>query len=217
MPSTHRPDAHGSQGGTPRTEGEKIPEDGLLGPMLIARGHQLLVRRVAVRRCRGGNEVAATENFDRAVEDARNPVAEARRGIRAEAVLMGGKRRLKGGAARLRGRHDGLAGRAFRRSYDALAEEFDLSSPLARLEASRVAAAWVNVAASTRALEVARRARANGRGRRPGSRDLERASRRQGLGDASYSQALARLRELVGERRSPSLAEMLAQRKPDGA
>src|SRR5258707_10698104 len=86
-------------------------------------------------------------------------------GSRPGARLMGGKRRLKAGAVRLLGRHAGAAGRAFRRAFDALAQAFDLSTPLARLEASRVAAAWVNVEVSTRAREAARRARPNGRGR----------------------------------------------------
>lgn len=57
---------------------------------------------------------------------------------------MGGRRRLKAGAPRLLGRHDGTAGRAFRRAYDALAVELGpFTSPLLRLEAGRVAAAWV--------------------------------------------------------------------------
>jgi hypothetical protein len=102
---------------------------------------------------------------------------------------LGGKGPLKAGAIRLLGSHGGVAGRAFRRAYDALAEEFDLSTRLARLEASRVAALWVNLEASTRALEAVRLARENGRGQRPTVRDVERAARRQGLDDSSYSQA----------------------------
>lgn len=134
---------------------------------------------------------------------------------------MAGRRRLKGGAVRLLGKHDGASGRAFRRVFDALAHEFALSTPLARLEASRVAVAWVNLEAATVALEVARHARANGRGRRPGSREIERAARRQGLADTSYSQALDKLRELVkgnGHRATldPLAALTAASRAVDG-
>jgi hypothetical protein len=123
---------------------------------------------------------------------------------------MGGRRRLKGGAERLLGDHSGLSGRAFRRVYDALAEEYDLSGRLAQLEASRVALAWVNLEAASMALEAVRRARETGRGRRPSTRDLERASRRQGLADTSYAQALDRLRALAGPRKPLDLAQALA-------
>jgi len=47
---------------------------------------------------------------------------------------MGGRRRLKAGAVRLLGRFDGAAGRALRRAVAALAQAFDLATPLARLE-----------------------------------------------------------------------------------
>jgi len=43
---------------------------------------------------------------------------------------MGGQRRLKAGAVPLLGRHDGAAGRVFRRAFDALAQAFDLATPL---------------------------------------------------------------------------------------
>jgi hypothetical protein len=126
---------------------------------------------------------------------------------------MGGKRRLKAGAVRLLGTHDGVSGRAFRRAYDALGQEFDLSRPLARLEASRTAAAWANLEASTRALQAGRKARESGKGRRLGARDLERLARRHGLDDGSYAAAAARL-ETVAKKRSaqqPSTpAELLA-------
>ena len=94
---------------------------------------------------------------------------------------MGGRRPLKAGAVRLLGTHDGLSGRAFRRGYDALAHAFDLSQPLARLEAGRAAVAWANFEAATRALADARRARERGTGRRPSAHAVERAARRQGL------------------------------------
>lgn len=126
---------------------------------------------------------------------------------------MGGRRRLKAGAVRLLGHHDGVTGRAFRRAYDAFSLEFDISSPLLRLEASRAAVAWANLEIATRALELARRKRATGAGRRPGARDLERAARRQGLADASYAQAVERLRELAARRPALSLAERLSRER----
>jgi len=52
-----------------------------------------------------------------------------------------------------------------RRCYDALAEQFDLSSKLAKLEASSVALAWVNFQAASHALQEARRKRASKRER----------------------------------------------------
>ena len=113
---------------------------------------------------------------------------------------MGGRGRLRAGAPRLLGRHDGTRGRAYRRAYNALAAEFDLGSALARLEAGRTAVAWTNLEAATESLEAARRAREEGRGRRPSPRAIERLARRQGLANADYSQALNQLRELVAGR-----------------
>ena len=113
---------------------------------------------------------------------------------------MAGRRPLKGGAMRMLGNHHGFAGKAYRRSWDALEAHFGpetLAEPLMKLEAGRVAAAWVNVEEATRALQAARQERANGRGRRPGVRDLERLSRRQGLADGSYSAAFTRFSELA--------------------
>jgi hypothetical protein len=102
---------------------------------------------------------------------------------------MGGRRRLRAGAPRLLGRHDGARGRAYRRAFNALAVEFPLESPLARLEAGRVAVAWCNLEAATEALEAARQSRESGRGRRPSPRAIERLARRQGLANADYSHA----------------------------
>ena len=111
---------------------------------------------------------------------------------------MGGRRRLKAGAPRLLGRHDGPSGRAYRRGYDALEADLgSFASELVRFEAGRVAVAMLNLETAIRALAAARRARESGKGRRPGPRDLERLARRQGLADATYSQALDKLRELA--------------------
>jgi len=110
-----------------------------------------------------------------------------------------GKDPLKGGVQRLLCDHSGRSGWAFRRALRC-ARGGVRPLQLARLEAGRVALAWVNLDAASRALEDARRARANGRGRRPGSRDVGRAARRQGLADQSYAQALAGLRALTRPR-----------------
>jgi hypothetical protein len=127
---------------------------------------------------------------------------------------MGGRRRLSAGAPRLLGSHSGARGRAYRRAFNALVAEFDLASALARLEAGRVAVAWVNLEASSESLEAARRAREEGRGRRPSPRTIERLARRQGLADQSYAQALAALRELVGAQRPPApIADLVARQQ----
>lgn len=111
---------------------------------------------------------------------------------------MGGKRRLKADAPRLLGRHDGRDGQRYRRAYAALAEEFGpFTSALLRFEAGRTAVAMVNLTLATEALATARRARDRGKGRRPSPREIERLARRQGVSDASYSAAVAHLRELV--------------------
>ena len=122
-----------------------------------------------------------------------------------------GKEPLKGGAERLLGSHAGRPGKVFRRAYDAVEAEYGPFTALGRLEASRVAAAWVNFDAATRALEAARTTRTTGTGRRPSPRDIERLARRQGLADSSYSQALDKLRELVARRKPLTLAEQLSQ------
>lgn len=106
---------------------------------------------------------------------------------------------------------------ARRRFYAALAEAFPLTTPLVRHEAARVALLRVLAQNATRALLDAQRARAKGKGRRPNPRAIERLARRQGLADASYSQALDKLRELAGRRPQPTLAEVLGRRTAGGA
>jgi hypothetical protein len=120
---------------------------------------------------------------------------------------MAGRRRLVGGAVRVLGDHSGIEGWIFRRAYDALVERFgSFDTKLLRLEASRTAAMWVNLELATKDLSAARRRRAKERGRRPGSRDIEKLARRQGLSDSSYQLALNRLEEMVGRAKKPDLA-----------
>jgi len=116
----------------------------------------------------------------------------------------GGLRKLKGGATRLLGKHGGLDGVAFRRCWDAIAARFPLDTPLVKLEASRVCAAWVNVEASTRALAEARR-------RHAPAREVEQRARRQGLDDGSYQVALGRLESMVASRPPLDLAARVAR------
>jgi hypothetical protein len=95
------------------------------------------------------------------------------------------------------GRHDGREGRSYQRCYEALATAFNLSTPLLRLEAGRVAALRVQLEIATANVMEAQRMRRTGTGRRPNVREVERLSRRAGLLDGSYERALQRLEEMV--------------------
>src|SRR5262249_35712385 len=81
----------------------------------------------------------------------------------------------------------------------ALSDLFDLSRPLSRLQAGRVAVCAVHLDASTTALAEARARRERERGRRPSLRDVERAARRWGRDGGSYQAALTK-RGAVGPR-----------------
>ena len=111
---------------------------------------------------------------------------------------MGSHRALKGGAPRLLEHHGGAEGAAYRRCYAAIVEEYGPLSPLGRLEAGRTAAAYLQLQTTTRALVAAQRKRRLARGRTINAQQLERLARRQGLADATYSQALDKLRALTG-------------------
>jgi hypothetical protein len=129
---------------------------------------------------------------------------------------MGQRRRLKGGAPRLLGNHGGAEGAAYRRAYDALEEEYGPFSALGRLEAGRVAVAYVQLQATTRALVAEQQKRRRGKGRRPNAQQIERLARRQGLADNSYAQALARLQAmaLAGPRSADDFAARVRQGSP---
>ena len=101
---------------------------------------------------------------------------------------------LKNGAPRLLGHHGDRAGRRYRAVYDTLEGDLGPFTPLQRLEAGRVAVAYLQLEASTQALVAAQRKREHGRGRRPNVQAIERLARRQGLADGSYSTALERLK-----------------------
>jgi hypothetical protein len=129
---------------------------------------------------------------------------------------MGGRKPLRHGAPRLLGRHDGRQGRAYSVAYaDLVAALGPFPTRLLRFEAGRVALARVNLEEASGALAALRHARATGRGRRPSTRDLERAQRRQALQDQSYSQALGALRELLAATRRPaSVADLVRAGRP---
>ena len=131
---------------------------------------------------------------------------------------MGKGRRLLGALPRLLASHRSPEGAQYRRAYKALeAEHGPFASEILRFAAGRVALAEVNLTASSRALDAARRQRAGGKGRRPSERWLERLARRVGLDDGTYQAALDRLRELAGPRKPLSLAQELAQRRAGGS
>jgi hypothetical protein len=126
---------------------------------------------------------------------------------------MGSRRALKGGAPRLLDHHGGTEGKAYRRAFDALDAEFGPLTPLGCLEAGRTAAAYLQLQTTTRALVGAQRKRRLARGRTLNPKDLERLARRQGLADASYSQALDKLRELTApaKRRTTTPEDLVAR------
>ncbi len=130
----------------------------------------------------------------------------------------GGRKPLARGAPRLLGYHGGTDGHLYAAAFAALAEQYGpFTLRLVRMEAGRTAAAWVRFVLAQRALTAARRERERGKGRRPSAQALERLSRRVGLEDASYAQALEKLRALAqrnGDGKPTSGAELLARREP---
>jgi hypothetical protein len=120
---------------------------------------------------------------------------------------------LQDGSPRILDNHNSVEGRIYRQGYRLLAQDLGpFETPLLRAEAGRVAVHFVNLQVATRAIMAARRERRVGRGRRPSARDLERLSRRQALADASYGQALEKLRALVqATRPKMDLASRLAR------
>jgi hypothetical protein len=125
---------------------------------------------------------------------------------------MGGRGRLAAGRPRRFGREDAVTSWVARQTWATLCAEYDLSRPLARDLAGLVMVAAVNLDASTKALATARRTRAEGAGRRPSSRDIERLARRQGIDTVAYAAALDRLRDCVqANGHDQDLAQLLAR------
>jgi len=109
-----------------------------------------------------------------------------------------GRHGLRGGAPRLLGVHDGVHGRWYRECWAALSAEYGQFAGLGRLEAGRVCLAWCQLRATTTALVDGQRARQKRAGKPPSVRQLERLAKRAGLADSTYSQALDKLRALMG-------------------
>ena len=124
-----------------------------------------------------------------------------------------GRRRLGGHAVRMLGSHAGIDGKAFRRGYNALCDEFGAppSHGILRLEMSRAAVAWTTLEAAQRRLAEARRRRETLKTHRPSESMILRLEKRAGLADESYSRAVDRVRELAGARRSATPDELLAR------
>src|SRR5262245_76932 len=113
-----------------------------------------------------------------------------------------GRRALAAGAVRMLGSHEGLDGKAYRRAWGALVNEFGAppAGSLLRLEFGRVAACWVVLEAAQRRLAETRRRRETQKTHRPSEAMVLRLEKRAGLADASYGSAVARLRELAAKR-----------------
>jgi hypothetical protein len=113
--------------------------------------------------------------------------------------------------------HGGPDGALFRRLYAALeAECGPFTSDLLRIEASRAAADFVHMAASSRSRSDARRKAETGKGRRPSPGRMSALGKRHGLDEQAWVLALDKLRELTAGTRTPSTpAELLASMARD--
>jgi hypothetical protein len=127
---------------------------------------------------------------------------------------MGGHRRPRADLERMLGKPGAADRIEFGNAWRALAAEFGVppARSLVRLATMRTAARWASLVASERALADARRARAEGKGRRPSQAKVNQLAKRAGLEDDSYQKALASLRELVNQqRRARTPDEILAE------
>lgn len=132
---------------------------------------------------------------------------------------MGGRSRLASGFRPWLADHRRADGWQFRR-YLRAAEE--IVGPLngsvrLRVEVERYAVAGVTYQQAARAWAEAVAQRETGRGRRPSSRQVERAARRLGLADITLKDATARLEELAGARKPLDLAQRIARAQQEQA
>jgi hypothetical protein len=118
--------------------------------------------------------------------------------------------RLRGGLVRVFEDHRSSLATALRREFRAVVDGLEIDGDeLLQREASRVATLKIKAIEATRTwAELVERRRA-GRGRRPSVRAVERAARRMALDDQSAAQAMAQLRELVGERQPLDIARAI--------
>jgi hypothetical protein len=140
------------------------------------------------------------------------PTAQARAGRSPEeGELMAGRRRLRDGLERVLPNHNTALGKALRRHYAALLSGLEIgSNALLRQEAGRVALLQLRATEAARAWAELVERRRVGKGRRPSTREVERAAKRAALDDETAVRALDRLRELAG-RRKPDLARAIQE------
>jgi hypothetical protein len=127
---------------------------------------------------------------------------------------MGGHRRSRADLERMLGTPSAVDAREFYHAWHALVAEFRKppARSLVRMAMMRAATRWVALVAAERTLADARRAREEGKGRRPSPARVNQLAKRAGLEDNSYQKALASLRELVNQqRRARTPDEILAE------
>jgi hypothetical protein len=115
-------------------------------------------------------------------------------------VRKPGRKALRAGKQRVLADHRTVAGKQYHAYFVALAKAFDLSAPLARLEASRVALRhlrWLEASAGLREAEAVRR---NGKGRRPSAARIRSLIKIEQREDMKLSAALAALERLAPRR-----------------
>lgn len=100
-----------------------------------------------------------------------------------------------------------------RRICRGLRDRYDLSTHLARRLAEQTAEVWVVAGGvSLEAVQTAGQRR-HGRGRRANRRLVNATAKRQGLQLKTLDLLLARLEQLAASRKTPTLAEVIRQRK----
>lgn len=130
-----------------------------------------------------------------------------------------GRRRLRGGFSVWLPDHRATDGVLFRRYLKAGAELLGGldGSELHRVEVRHYAIAGVVYERAARVWGEAAERRENGLGRRPSSRDVERAARRLGLAEQTFTAAAQRLEALAGERKPLDTAKAIAAAQTGGS
>jgi hypothetical protein len=106
--------------------------------------------------------------------------------------------------------HAGARGRWYRTQLGVLEERFGPFDAFTREYAADVAKLWCEWHSDTRALEVAERERAHGKGRRPNTAAIRALKKRAGLSRGTYEAALKRLEDFAANRPAGDL--LLAMR-----
>jgi hypothetical protein len=133
---------------------------------------------------------------------------------------MGGDRRETADRLRMLGAAEATERREFTRHLRAQEAEYGrpASHSLLRVAMMRASTRWVALVSASRALADARRARSEGRGRRPSQREVNGLAKRAALEDASYEKACEQVRELAARHAPaparPSALEVLQSLPP---